>query len=173
MQEVNPNPAAGVARSVELRPPVVKDGAQIHQFISQHGGVELNTAYAYLLLCERFASRSIVAERDGEVVGFVVGLSSPERPDVLFVWQVAVSPKARRQNLAARMLDGLLERLKPSALEAHVGEGNEASEALFRAVGRRHGANVTVTRGFDETCFIDPHPPERLFHIGPFSWRKE
>jgi len=46
----------------------------------------------------------------GELVGFVSGYILPNKVDTLFVWQVAVSEKARGQGLAKKMVSSLLER---------------------------------------------------------------
>jgi len=154
---------------VTLRAPETRDGAKMFQFVQAFGGLEPNSAYAYLLLCERFSGSCLIAETPTQTAGFVLGITSATRPDVLFVWQIGVSPRHRKVGLGARMLDTLLARAKPRFLEAHVASGNVASEALFRAVGYRHSAPVATTPGLLSEWFPVQHEQERLFCIGPFA----
>src|SRR5690625_6912899 len=62
------------------------------------------------MYCEIFAETSIVAERDGETVGFISGFIHPDTPNTLFIWQVAVNQSERGQGLGTKMLFQLLNR---------------------------------------------------------------
>lgn len=159
------------ARTDVLRHPSREDGAAMWRLVRDHGGLELNTGYAYVVLAEDFTATSLVAVDGDELMGFVLGYRPPTRPDVLFVWQIGVSPAARGQGLGRRMLRRLLEDGRPEGvayLEATVTPSNEASRRLFRSVARE----------FDAPCDVQPyltsddlpevgHEPEDLFRIGP------
>ena len=61
-----------------------------------------STLYAYLLLAEHFSDTCVLAESaGGRIDGFISAYVLPDRPDVLFVWQVAVHARARGHRLAA------------------------------------------------------------------------
>lgn len=155
-----------------VRRPRPEDAAAIWRLLPAIGGLERNTAYAYLLLCSHFADTSIVAERAGEVVGFVAGYRPPTQPEAVFVWQVGVAPSARGQGLGGRMLDGVLAM--PGCrdvryLTATVSPDNEASLALFRGFARRRQVPCEEGPGFPAPLFPEPHPDENLFRIGPLS----
>jgi L-2,4-diaminobutyric acid acetyltransferase len=161
-------PAAG---RVHLRAPDLADGAALWRLARDSGTLDLNSPYAYLLWCGEFAATSVLAEVDGRPAGFVTGFRPPERPHVLFVWQVAVAAEHRGLGLAGRMLDALLER-DPAlrAVEATVTPSNTASQRLFRALARRHGCACTERPCIETAHFPDPgHEPELLFHIGPIE----
>lgn len=153
-----------------MRTPEVTDGARMHNFVQTHGGLELNSAYAYLLICERFSHCCLVAEAGEHLAGFVLGVTSPARPDVLFIWQIGVDPLYRKHGLGASMLETLLDRTRPRFLEAHVAQGNAPSEALFRSLGRKHAAPIAVSAGYLSGWFPEGHAQEHLFCIGPFAW---
>lgn len=151
-----------------MRPTRLGDGAAMWQFIADHGGLELNTAYAYLVLADDFADTCIVAEDGQELAGFVLGYRPPTRPDTLFVWQVGVSPTHRGQGLARRMILALLDRMGASYLEATVTPSNTASRRLFRSVAEARGTTCDVSEYLTEGHFPEQgHEAEEKFRIGP------
>jgi len=153
-----------------FRRPRPEDGARMHQLVEEMGGLELNSAYFYVLYCLDYADTCLVAEVDDRLAGFVLGHRPPTRPDVLFVWQIGVAPFMRRQGLARRLLDTFLER-NPDArwLEATVTPDNVASRRLFRSVARDHGVGCHVGDFMLPEHFPNGHEAEELFRIGPFE----
>ncbi len=113
----------------------------------------------------------MVATAGDRQVGFISGYRPPTRPDVLFVWQVAVAEAARGRGIAGRMLDDLIARPACSgvtAMETTVTPSNGASRAMFASFARRQGAGIDETAGFTGDLFpTDAHEDERLLRIGP------
>lgn len=135
--------------------------------------LDLNSAYLYLLLTEHFPDTCILAEDDDGLLGMVSGYRPPGRDDTLFVWQVAVDPRARGRGLGLDMILGLLSRrsLRPAHwVETTVGPGNQASRSLFRRLAVHLDASLNETALFDAALFgADTHEAEPLLRIGPFS----
>ncbi len=153
--------------------PRVKDGADIHRLVARCAPLDLNSTYAYLLLCRDFADTCVRAERAGRTVGFVSAYRPPARGDVIFVWQVAVAGEMRGQGLATRMLDELLARPAVRAcryLETTVSPSNEPSLKLFHRLARELHAPADYLAMFEEADFGDErHESETLIRIGPFG----
>lgn len=153
--------------------PAPEDGAALWQLVRDVGVLDQNSAYVYVIIGEAFAATSVVARRDGRLFGFVSGFRPPERPDVLFVWQVGVDSGARGHGLAGRMLDDLVQRTVPVGVrwvETTVTPSNAASRAMFASLARRHSATITESGGFAAELFPGAgHEPERLLRIGPFA----
>ena len=155
--------------------PTVADGAALWRIAKDSNALDLNSSYSYLLWCRDFAGTSaVVRDERGEPVGFVTGYVPPDRPGTLLVWQVAVDAAQRGRGLAARLLDGLTERVADeygvTAIETTITPGNTASERLFTSYAERHGAPVERTVLFETADFPDgPHDPEVLYRIGPLS----
>lgn len=158
---------------IRFRPPVLADASAIWRLVREAGVLDENSCYLYLLLCRDFAETCLVAELDDSIVGFVTGYRPPMRPEVLFVWQVAVAPSARKQRLALRMLLDLVERLRSDGVqnvEATVTPTNEPSRALFRSLARELDAPIEQTEGFQASDFhFAEHEDEDLIRIGPFG----
>lgn len=128
--------------------------------------------YCNLLQATHFASTSVSAKRDGELVGFISGYALPERPDTLFIWQVAVDESARGCGLALSMLQHILQRPHCSAihsLETSITASNRASWSLFRRLASNLNTQVEESVLFDHIDhFRGSHDTETLVHIGPF-----
>jgi L-2,4-diaminobutyric acid acetyltransferase len=169
-----PQPAA-VSPAITLRAPSVTDGARAFALVRDAGNLEPNTLYAYLLLCTHFADTCLIAERQGECVGFVAAYRPPTHNDAVFVWQIGVSEAARGRGLAKRMLNALVEQ--PGCrgvrfVEATVAPSNLPSRALFESFARAHDAPCDVSTGFAAPHFAPHvHEAEALYRIGPFRNR--
>jgi L-2,4-diaminobutyric acid acetyltransferase len=161
------------ATRVAYRKPTLADAAAVHALIDECKPLDLNSPYAYLLLCTHFADTCAVAERGGGLLGFVSGYRKPGDDAVLFIWQVAVSPRGRGQGVARGLLEEVLSRPQQSAvrhLEATVSPSNRPSRALFESFARKRGARCAIKTLFREEDFGDlQHEEEQLFRIGPFE----
>lgn len=157
--------------SISLRPPTLFDGAAITQLIHQCPPLDTNSAYCNLLQCSHFSKTSVVAEDEGEVVGFISGYLIPDRQNTLFIWQVAVSKKARGIGLASRMLDWLTNHQNnhENWLETTITDNNKASWSLFEGFARNKKTDLKRSTMFDSAQhFNHKHDTEYLVRIGPF-----
>jgi len=159
---------------VSLRRPSREDGAAVWNLVREAGSLDVNSAYAYILLCDRFAATCAVAEIEGRIAGFVSAFVQPGSHDTLFIWQIAVSPFARKKGIAMQLLDELLRRKELAQIrfwEATISPANEASQALFRRWAERHetGFEGRAAQGYPASLFPEAstHEDEWLFRIGP------
>lgn len=153
-----------------LRQPSVEDGGAMWRVARDSQTLDLNTSYAYLLWARDFAATSVVADKAGDVVGFVSGYIRPDAPHTLMVWQVAVDADQRGHGLAGRMLAHLAETVPGvTMLETTITDDNEASRALFARFARTRDAQHQELDLFLREHFPDEgHDPEVLHRIGPF-----
>lgn len=158
---------------VRLRPPTVDDAPSIWKLARDSGALDLNSQYAYLVLCRDFAATSLVAEKQRHgVVGFVVGYRPPARSDTIFVWQVAVARDERGRGLGLKLLEQLVDRVSAQGadrLEATVTASNAPSQRLFRALASSRDAALEIEPLFEQRLFGDGHEEEQLLRIGPFA----
>jgi L-2,4-diaminobutyric acid acetyltransferase len=151
--------------------PRASDGPRISRLIDASPPLDVNSAYCNLLQCTDFADTCVVAERDGDLLGWVSAYRPPAAPDHLFVWQVAVAEAARGEGLAGKMLDALLERplaAGATTLVTTITDDNAASWSLFEAFARRHGATLRRSPRFErEAHFAGAHDTEWEVRIVP------
>ncbi len=152
-----------------LRKPVAKDGADIWKLIRACRPLDENSMYCNLLQCDHFADTCVVAQRSGEIVGWVSAYVMPNEPDTLFVWQVAVADTARGHGLGALMLQNILNRPQckdVSRVQTTITADNEASWAMFRKFGRVMGAKLDVKAYYTQALhFQERHKTEHLVTI--------
>ena len=90
------------------------------------------------LYLDHFHRTSLVAERDRELCGFLIGFHSPSVPDEAYIHFVGVAPAARGTGLARRLYEAFFTaavrdgRLRLHAITSPV---NAASIAFHRAMG--------------------------------------
>jgi L-2,4-diaminobutyric acid acetyltransferase len=170
------------AQAVGLRAPRPEDGRRMHRLALESQGLEVNTGYAYVLLCDHFAATSVIAERGDAPVGFIAGYRPPTKQDCVFVWQVAVHPSARGLGLGSQMLDHLIARPEcgdARFLEATVSPSNRASRRLFESFAKRHGASFGWSAGYLSNLFGaathsgEAHEAEELIRVGPLPVRPQ
>lgn len=157
---------------LSLRQPEAKDGSAIQQLLKEAGGLDVNSAYSYMLLGHYFKDTCLLAESGGTPVGYVSAFRIPGDERTLFVWQVAVHPTRRGEGLARRMLAELLRNpacADVSLIEATVSPSNKASHALFQSFARGIKAELQIQDGYPAAWFPDGHEEERLYRIGPIT----
>lgn len=155
-------------RLPRLRKPVATDGAEIWALVRTSKPLDENSMYANLIQADHFRDTCVVAELNGEIVGWVSGHMIPSE-DTLFVWQVAVSEKARGLGLGKSMLLELIERDAAgdaTHLKTTITADNAASWGLFRSFARAIGGQLSDAPHFErETHFGGAHATEHMVTI--------
>ncbi len=85
-----------------FRVPTRSDGTRVHELIAQCSPLDENSAYCNFLQSTHFKNTCVLAERNGEIVGFISAYRKPDKPKELFIWQVAVHESVRGKGLAFR-----------------------------------------------------------------------
>src|SRR3546814_8166752 len=86
-----------------------EDAQAIHDLIAACPPLDTNSLYCNLLQCTHFAETCVLAERDGEISGWISGYRLVHDPEAMFVWQVAVHERARGRGLGVAMLNALFQ----------------------------------------------------------------
>lgn len=145
----------------------------VYRLIASCPPLDTNSSYCNLLQCSHFAATSVAAEKDGQLLGFISGYIIPDRPDTLFIWQVAVSEHARGIGLASRMLDHIVTRQHCKSiqyLETTITQNNAASWALFRRFASAQNTDFTSSTWMEkDKHFSGQHDSEELVRIGPLN----
>ncbi|CUH66877.1 L-2,4-diaminobutyric acid acetyltransferase [Thalassovita gelatinovora] len=152
-----------------LRKPDAKDGADIWELVRSCQPLDENSMYCNLIQCDHFRDTCVVAELDGETVGWVSGYILPHDPDTLFIWQVAVAEQARGMGLGAVMLQNILARdvcEDVERVQTTITGDNAASWALFRKFAGIKDAELTSQPYFTQALhFRDLHKTENMVTI--------
>lgn len=159
--------------SIELRLPKLEDGKAVHELIQRCPPLDVNSSYNYFLLCSHFRDTCVVAEANDRIVGFLSAYLIPDRPETLFVWQLAVDETARGSGLAGRMLAQVMERpfcTDVTTLETTISPSNQASRRVFQRYAEKHRAQSREETFLEVHHFGgEAHEEERLIRIGPWK----
>lgn len=157
------------AWSGRLRSPHKSDGLAIHRLIAQCPPLDTNSSYCNFVQIEHFKETCVVAEQDGDIVGFLSAHVIPSRPDTIFVWQIAIDPQCQGKGLGFALLQELLRRPLVQSLqflETTITKSNRASWALFQKLDVHLKASGQVSVFLDkQTHFANQHDTEHLFRI--------
>ncbi|HBM58729.1 diaminobutyrate acetyltransferase [Salipiger marinus] len=155
-------------RTPLLRKPESTDGAAIWELIKDCKPLDENSMYCNLIQADHFADTCVLAELNGEVVGWISGHMIPGE-NALFVWQVAVSAKARGLGLGKTMLFELLNRKETDgavAIKTTITRDNDASWGLFRSFARAVGGELSDAPHFEKSAHFDgQHDTEHMVTI--------
>src|SRR3546814_12335312 len=86
-----------------FRNPVAEDAQAIHDLIAAGPPLDPNSLSCNLLQCTPFAKTCVLAERDGEISGWISGHRLVHHPDAMLVWQVPVRARARGRGVGVAM----------------------------------------------------------------------
>lgn len=160
-------------QNIAIRLPALEDGMPLFRLIQRCPPLDTNSSYCNLLQCGHFSSTSVAAELNDELVGFISGYLIPERPETLFIWQVAVDEQARGVGLASQMLMHILSRPNCQSvrfLETTITQDNAPSWALFNRLAKKLSAELHSSPWLDKQAHFDgQHDSEDLVRIGPFN----
>lgn len=93
---------------------------------------------AHPILFYELGEQALIAEADGEVVGFLLGFLTPAEPPVAYVHLVGIHPDHRRQGVGKRLYERFIERaraLRAHSMKAITTVGNEGSLRFHEALG--------------------------------------
>ncbi len=162
-----------INKTISYRKATAKDGFCLYRLVERCKPLDLNSVYHYILLADHFGATCVMAEAAGEAVGYISAYIHPQRPDTVFVWQVAVDSRMRGQGLGRKMLMELLVRDElrdVSFLETTITPSNTASRRLFAGLAKGLDAHLEESEYFTAELFGGTaHESENLFRIGPFE----
>lgn len=154
---------------IHLRKPVATEGASIWDLVRNCAPLDENSMYCNLLQVDHFRDTCVVAEIDGQIVGWVSGYLMPNDPETLFVWQVAVAEVARGLGLGLSMLHHLVDRpecVDVSRIQTTITADNAASWALFSKFASNFDARASSQAYYTQTLhFRARHKTENMVTI--------
>jgi len=156
-----------------FREPVASDAPSVLTLVKRSNSLALNSGQCYLMLCEHFASTSVVAETDGELIGFIIAYIPPGRRDTLYIWQIAVASHLRRLGLTKKMLRHILARHNLKSIryiEASVNRSQDPSFRLFQTLAKEGHCKMDQLPALSATLEgSDSSGEEQLIRVGPLD----
>jgi len=145
--------------TINYRRPTLEDGLRIHQLIAESPPLDLNSSYLYFLQSSHFADTCVLAESNGEILGFVSGYIRPDQPDELFVWQMVVASAGRGQGIAKGLVRQLIRQSirfsqrSLNSISCTISPSNQASQGVFKSLAKAFGLELSISEFLTEAHF--------------------
>jgi len=159
--------------SIIYRRPSLEDGLNIHQLIADSPPLDVNSSYLYFLQSSHFAQTCVLAEQNGELLGFVSGYLRPDKPTELFVWQMVVAEAGRGKGIAKQLVRQQLKQalqLQPNlqSLSCTISPSNQASQGVFISLANHFGLQLSKETFLTEAHFAgQEHEAEDYYCLQP------
>lgn len=153
---------------VVIKTPTLKDGVAIWRMVKASNKLDVNSTYLYCLLSDHFAQTCAIAYHQYQPVAFVTAYRLPQRPNVLFVWQIAVEQAYRGQGIALQLLEFLSRQAwfsTISEVQATISPSNDASAALFKKFAQQHQSRIIIEPYLTTQQLTDAHEEEPLWRV--------
>lgn len=95
---------------------------------------------AHPIFFYELGEQALIAEEDGDVVGFLLGFVAPTRPPSAYVHLVGIHPEHRRRGVGKQLYDAFEERARDAGatrVKAITTVGNDGSVRFHEALGFR------------------------------------
>ena len=93
---------------------------------------------AHPIFFYELGEQALIAEDEGEVIGFLLGFVAPKEPPVAYIHLVGIHPDHRRRGVGKQLYDAFTERARSAGatrLKAITTVGNEGSARFHEALG--------------------------------------
>jgi L-2,4-diaminobutyric acid acetyltransferase len=124
---------------VEVRPAAPDDLRGVITIVQATALLDTHTPYTYWTVFSH--SLMLIAECEGQAIGFVMGLRDAGDPQRAFLWQIGVAFNRQALGVGRKLLAGWNASLRAKAITAFtttIATENDVSLALFRGFATRH-----------------------------------
>lgn len=131
--------------------PTINDVPAVVAIARKKKNLDRNSSYLYALHCLHFRDTSLVAKKDGKVVGFVIGYRIPKSPQIQFIWQYGLEQPFDSQDNVVELVSHML-RLEAdkglAGLDVSLDLAHHDALRLFTVIAMRFSL-ITQVEAFD------------------------
>ncbi|MEU7638526.1 GNAT family N-acetyltransferase [Streptomyces sp. NPDC039016] len=153
-------PGTGTLEPFTTRPAEPEDFDTVVGVVDQWWGRPASRDLTRVFV-DHFFATSLIAERDGELAGFVIGFLSPSKPEEAYIHFTGVAPAWRRSGLGRFLYERFFELARAdgrSLVKAITSPSNSRSVAFHNAMGFTNSAPIADYDGpsLDRVTFTRP-----------------
>ncbi|MCE8027711.1 diaminobutyrate acetyltransferase [Halomonas daqingensis] len=153
-----------------FKQPTIHDAKDMYHLACETTQLDRYPEYFYLLWCRDFQETSLIAKKDGDLIGFVIGYIRPDFPSTLLIWQQATQKSVINRGLGVRLLNDLICRCKDRGVdfvEATIDPCNYTAERTLLGISKMHRTSMEKAVIFEQKHFSVEHHAEMLVKVGP------
>ncbi len=141
---------------MRIRKATQEDFLRVHQFTAGCPPMENYPEHVYKIILRYFANCCFVAEEEGQIIGFAMGIIPQSFPGTFFLWEMGVAPSYQRQGIGGELvgvIENEMKKLGFHRIELTIDPVNIPSWKLFEKMGYR---NISEKMG--KTIEVEGNP---------------
>jgi L-2,4-diaminobutyric acid acetyltransferase len=154
--------------SIKIRKTREGDFLKVHEFVEKCDVLVTHPEHFYKIILRYFGDSCFLAEKQGNVIGFLMGFFSQKTPSTYFLWQIGTDASMRREGIGKKLITYAEQDLKKrgcTRIELTIDPENTISKNLFEKLGyenisNKEGKTIQVK---DTTAVKDYYKPGRHF----------
>ena len=123
---------------MKIRRALQEDHLKIHKFTAECPPLENYPEHVYKIILRYFGNYCFIAEENGRIVAFVMGIIPQTLESTYFLWDIGVDPSYQKQGIGVELLDEIeneLRKLGFRRIEVTIDPVNIPSQKLFEKMG--------------------------------------
>lgn len=123
---------------MRIRKATQEDFLKVHQFTSGCPPMENYPEHVYKIILRYFGDYCFIAENEGQIIGFAMGIVPQSFPGTFFLWEVGVAPSCQGQGIGGilvREVENELRKKGFNRIELTIDPVNIPSQKLFEKMG--------------------------------------
>lgn len=155
---------------MRIRKATQEDFLRVHRFTAGCPPMENYPEHVYKIILRYFGDYCFVAEENGQIIGFAMGIVPQSFPGTFFLWQIGITPSRQGQGIGGKLVREVENELrKPEfkRIEVTIDPVNLPSQKLFEKMGyqnisERVGKTIEVE---GKLAVQDYYKPGRHFMV--------
>lgn len=147
------------------------DSVSVYEFVSGLSPLENYFEHVYKILLRYFGNSCFIAEKDEDIIGFVMGFKSQDDKNIFFIWQIGVDSDFQGQRIGSTLLKKVekkAEEMNCKRIELTVDPENIPSQRLFQKcnynnISEREGETVEISGNIAVKDYYKPGSHFTLF----------
>lgn len=126
---------------MRIRKATQEDFLSVHQFTAGCPPMENYPEHVYKIILRYFGDYCFIAENEGQITGFVMGIVPQSFPGTFFLWEVGVAPSYQGQGIGGKLVREVETELRKKGfnrIELTIDPVNIPSQKLFEKMGYKN-----------------------------------
>lgn len=123
---------------MNIRKAVQEDFLKVHRFTAGCPPLENYPEHVYKIILRYFGNYCLIAEENGKIIGFVMGIVPQSFPGTFFLWDIGVAPSHQGKGIGGKLVRKIENELKEVGfirIEVTIDALNIPSYKLFEKMG--------------------------------------
>jgi diaminobutyrate acetyltransferase len=155
---------------MKVRKASQEDFLKVHKFTAQCPPLENYPEHVYKIILRYFGDYCFIAEENGQIIGFAMGIVPQSIPYTYFLWDIGIDPSYQRQEIGTailREIENELEKLGFIRIEVTIDPINTSSQKLFEKMGYKNisGKERNTIKVHGNIAIQDYYSPGRHFML--------